>query len=100
MGLNPGALSSGAGKAIRIVKKAKANGKLALFAMVVAGAGAAACSGGIGVKILVGGALALFSNWIESHLYFIKHLWKEEELVERINTIIDYDQRGMVLFRT
>ena len=50
--------------------------------------------------ILLGGPFALVSDFLGRHLSFMASLWKKEELERRLNTIVDYDRRRIVLFRT
>ena len=107
LGLHAGALSSGVGRVIRIVKNAHGDGMLVLGGMAIIWVGTAVASGVavigaggiIGAQFLGVAACSLF-HWVEGHFDFIKHLWDEEELGLRLNTIVDYDRRRMVLFRT
>ena len=54
----------------------------------------------VGAATFVGAPLVLASHFVKLHSSFLMSLWMRHELYERLNTIVDYDRRRIVLFRT
>ena len=39
-------------------------------------------------------------TWAADHMKYVKNLWDEEEMKKRLDTVVDFDKRMGILFRT
>jgi len=39
-------------------------------------------------------------TWALDHMKYVKNLWEEEEMSKRLDTVVDFDKRMGILFRT
>ena len=65
----------------------------------------------IGGAVMVAGAAATAAyrrkeeigvgySWVEDHMKYVGNLWDEKELNKRLETVVGYDRRMGILFRT